>query len=329
MSIRLTQLAFLILLFLACAVDAQDESAAAIVGRFYPEQLVDLSARSATPLDRRQCFAVYDTMPNGAPATIIAAYTNGVTGAIRVLRAISSGTFQVVAEPAGLDFYGHRCEVELLDIDRDGRRDVHISFSSNMEGVHWLFQWDGQQLTNLTPVTAGKVGDGFGSDFANGDFIDVDLDGHLEFVMRSVVPLEQGGVAPGPDLVFRMSGGRFVEAPPLVGVFLVDRNKGAPETDRFSFPLPSGARGPFSMEILNGDAVGRSRVASATVWLNDQEVATPRDFSQQTGSFERVVQLAANNQLAARLQGEPGSRITIVVRSGTWGRELTRGVSGQ
>ena len=320
MSVTPMRFTFPVVLFLANVAHAQTVDPAAVVSGVYPARLVELAERSGVPADRRQCFAVYDTRADGRPSTIIAAYTNGVTGAVRVLRESSPGAFGVVAEPVDLDFHGHQCEVEVIDFDHDGRSDIHISFSSNMNSVHWAFLWDGQNLTNVTPVTSGSVGSGWGSDFANGDFMDLDLDGRLEFVMRSVVGSEDGGVATGPDLVFALSGAAFVETAPVVGVFVFERRSGAPQEDRFNFPLPSGAGGPFSVEILNGDAGGASRVSSASVSLNGSEIAVPRDFSQKQVRFQRSVELQASNQLVARLQGKPGSRITVIVRSEAWSR---------
>jgi VCBS repeat protein len=291
-------------------------SAAAIVQQFYPQRLVDLGEQTGGPFDRRQCYAVYDTEPSGAPRTIVAAYTNTSSAAIRVLRANGGGSFDVVADPQEFDFFGSRCEVTLPDLDNDGRRDIIVTFGMMVSDVSWVFKWDGQQLDNLTPVTAN--GDGtLKTDLYNAEALDIDGDGVMEIYSVGQYPPSLEGPSK-PDLVYKLFGDRYLKSETVVGLWTFERTTGAPEVARVPVPLPAGARGPYTLHVVNGEAGGRSRVTSAQVWLNDRQVLGPNDFSNRIDVIDRPVPLDADNELAVRLAGAPGSRIRVILKSRGW-----------
>src|SRR5439155_10086148 len=120
--------------------------------------------------------AVLDTLPSGSPRTIVAAYTNTSSAAIRVLQADATGQLRVAAEPQGFDLFGSECKVELVDLDHDGHNDIVVTFGMMINEVTWVFKWDGQQLVNLTPVTPNNTGL-LRTLLHNADIVDIDNDG--------------------------------------------------------------------------------------------------------------------------------------------------------
>lgn len=310
----MTGLMLLVPLLLPPAI--QGGSVNEVVAAFYPPWLQDLSDRAKTGLDRQQCFAIYDTSPAGPSTTIIAAYTNGLTAAVRVLR-WQAGSTSVADEPRHLDLTGTRCAIELIDIEADGRREAHLMLSSDMQTTHWVFQWDGQRLTNLTPVATDPLLGLQSSKFFNGEFVDLDTDGRLEFYGGGSVRSREGEPM-RPAEVWRFSAGGFVPGEPLVAANSFKRTAGSPEIVRVRVPLPAGAQGPFTLEVRNGDARGSARVTSGRIWINDREVVSPGDFGEKVSVIERPVQLGAHNEVAVRLAGAPGSRIQVTIRSAVW-----------
>ena len=131
----------------------QGPDPSAIVEQLYPTWLRDLGPSVGSTISSpHQCFAVYDTNTSGAPRTIVAGYTDGFTGALRILRDGPAG-FEVAAEPSGYIMAGYKCRVTLVDIDDTVGKEIHLSFSNMVSSTDWLFRWDGQRLVNLTPVT--------------------------------------------------------------------------------------------------------------------------------------------------------------------------------
>jgi hypothetical protein len=296
-------------------------TAAGIAAQFYPQRLVDLGERAGdVPVDRRQCQAVVDTLPSGAPRAIVAGYTNTSSAAILMLQSDGSGGFRVAAsEPQALDLFGAECEVKLLDVDRDGRPEIAITFSVMVNDLTWVMKWNGQQLVNLTPLERNPDGTGI-SLLRNAEFVDVDNDGILEIAVVGQYPPPADGSPAKPDSVFKLSGGTYVETEPVVGLWMFERSTGAPETDRMTVSLPAGARGPFTLHIVNGEAGGRSRVTSAEVFLNGERVLSPNDFGNRVGAIDRPVNLTSDNELAVRIAGAPGSRMVVILRSRDWDR---------
>jgi hypothetical protein len=145
-----------------------------IVDRYFPNNLEGgLTANS--------CFAVYDWLPNGNPRTIMAGYSDGVSGAIRVIRANTSGHYKVIFDaPAEWDVSGIDCSVVLKDVDGDKKNEVIFSFHSfKMNSGDWVFRWTGSQLVNLAPDMKefGKTVPGV---FFNMELVDFYHDGTLQ-----------------------------------------------------------------------------------------------------------------------------------------------------
>lgn len=92
-----------------------------------------------------------------------------------------------------------------------------------------------------------------------------------------------------------------------------DRRPGAPVSVTEQFTLPADATAPFVIECENGASNGSSRVTSASIKLNGQEVFGPSDFNQHIATLRRDVTPGATNVLEVRLASAPGSYVTIKV----------------
>jgi hypothetical protein len=291
----------------------QQAGVSSIVEQFYPPNLI--ASRQETD-GRQQCFSVYDAEASGAPRTIVAAYTNHSDAVIRVLRA-SAGSFDVVAEPQGLDLSGVWCDIELEDIDADGRKEIRVDFSVNRSTASWLFRWDGQQLLNLTP-TAGTASTGHQSTtFVDGDLLDVDNDGIKEIYVRPEYPQHSDERVP-PAVLYRLRGDRYVEDKRLVGAWKFERKTRTPETSEVTVALPQGARGPYRLRVVNGRVDGAARAARAQVWINRREVVSATTIDGQA-VIERTVTLRTDNALAVRFGGRPSSELLLIIESDRWG----------
>jgi hypothetical protein len=301
----------------AAPLTAQTSGVDAIVAQFYPQRLVEAGERASETVERRQCSAVYDTQASGAPRTIVAAYTNTSTAAIRVLQADASGFRVVASAPQSLDLFGGECEVRLLDVDHDGRAEIVVTFSVMVNEVSWVLKWDGRQLVNLTPTADN--GDGtLISLLRNADFIDVDNDGVPEIFVGGQYPPPSDGSPAKPGSLYKLSDGRYAQTELVVGLWIFERSTGTPELDRVPVPLPRGARGPFTLHLVNGGADGRARVTSGEVFLNGERILRPDDFGARVDVIDRPINLAADNALSVRLAGAPGSRILVILRSRGW-----------
>lgn len=310
-SARLLILLAIVWLLVTPAAGQQSE-VASIVERFYP---LSLTASPEEIGGRQQCFAVYDVDASGAPRTIVAAYTNHSDAVIRVLRA-NAGSFDVVAEPQGLDLSGVWCDIELEDIDANGRKEIRVDFSVNRSTASWLFRWDGQQLLNLTP-TAGTAVTGYQSTkFVDGDLLDVDNDGIKEIYTRPEYPQDTDEPVP-PAVLYRLQGDQYVEDMRLVGVWRFERKTTTPETNDVAVVLPQGARGSYRLRLVNGRPDGTARAARAQVWINRREVVSARTVEGRA-IIERAVTLRANNTLAVRFAGRPSSELLLIIESESW-----------
>ena len=295
---------------LAARTAAQQSAVASIVERFYPPSLV----ASADGGGREQCFAVYEADASGAPRTIVAAYTNHVDAVIRVLRA-NAGSFDVIAEPQGLDLTGVWCSIQQEDIDGDGRREIRIDFSVNRSTASWLFRWDGQRLVNLTPTTTGVSGDR-ATQFIDGDLLDADGDGVKEIYVRPAYSGDPAEPVP-PAMLYRLRGDQYVEDMRLVGAWMFERKTTVSETTNVAVDLPQGARGPYRLRILNGGAGGTTRAALVQVWINQRVVVTSPEADGQR-IVERAVTLRRTNALAVRFAGRPRGELLILIESDRW-----------
>jgi hypothetical protein len=292
---------------------AQGADPEAIVDQFYPQSLIDVSQQLGIPFSRNQCVAVYDTDADGGPRTIVAGYSNGYRGIVRVLRP-NGAAFSVVAEPVGYEFSGHQCDITLVDIDGDGAKEVRVSYLERIGSVDWIFGWNGQQLLDLTPSSLDATGERI-SALRNMGFVDIDNDGTQE-VLSSWIDRDE---PPSPNDLYRLSGGVYSHEQPVVALMTFPRFA---EPFDFYLPIPEGARGPYSLRVINGIAGGRARVTSGQVWLNGQEIVSVSDLGAAMDFIDRIVSLQAGNRLSVRVNDPVSSQLTILITSAVWDTSL-------
>jgi hypothetical protein len=300
---------------------AQVTDVAALAAQFYPQTLVDQTQQDGRTLVREQCFEVLEADSTG-PKTVIAGFTDRFDGEVLVLGRGVAG-FEVVGQASGMDHFGQTCAAALVDVNGDGVKEAHFSFTTRNSTTDWIYGWDGQQLFNLTPVSAPNVPSGIlETRLINASFVDLNGDGLLEVYSFSQPPVD--GSAPAASEVFHLSSGRYVLERAVVTVLEFARASGSPSTDEMTVLLPTGAQGPFTLKILNGggSASGSGRVENAVesgrVWWNGQQIAAPNDFGNQVAVIQRTVTLQAENEIKVRLAGAPGGRITIVIDATNW-----------
>jgi hypothetical protein len=170
----------------AARVEAQltpltpDEAA---VQQAYPALLVDEWTQDfGAPLQtvpRLYDFETVDLLGSGVADYIVAAYSNGYTGVVKVFQRQGN---VLVALHERSDMAGSRPLVRLVDFDGDRRPEVVVSFSANGgSSPAWIFRWEGAGLQKISP----SYTDDFGSEvpaLIDPDFVDVDGDGAIEVI---------------------------------------------------------------------------------------------------------------------------------------------------
>ena len=288
----------------------------AIVDQFYPQTLVDKAdpqGSGGVPLSRKSCFVVFDSFSDGTPQTIIAGYSNGANGAVRVIRAGDNHVYSVVYEPGNLDLDGVDCQAELVDVQGDGVKEVLIAFRSfRGPSGDWIFRWDGSQLRSLGPTTMDE--DGFESSvLSDSSLIDFDHTGPLSLIALANATRPEDGAPAVVYNVYKLSGYKFVFDKPLLYSSPFVRRKGEPETVKETFPLPGSSAGPYTLRVINGERDGSRRASSARIVLNGVVILSPDHFSQQVEFLSIPVNLQPQNTIEVTLAGTPLGQIWISI----------------
>ncbi|HSY50656.1 MAG TPA: hypothetical protein VLC46_17760 [Thermoanaerobaculia bacterium] len=282
-----------------------------VVARFFPAALTLDSQNNSVPgEDRHSAFVVGDLNHDGSQY-ICAVYWNNDSGAISVLSPAGDGS--VVASILPRYMGGVEGEVELLDLDHDGRPEivVTISRSRGLPGT-WIFKWTGTALRLIGPIHRG--GDAYDSDLADATFLDVDGDGTVALVDHHV----GGRICDDCDdyeqfSLFRMQNGDLKLSGRLDSFLQFTRGTGAPTARTATFTVavnPSAAR---QLIVVNGERDGSARVSSAQIVLNGQPVVGPSNFNQKVGVIHLPVALSENNTLTVTLDGKPGGTVTLLL----------------
>lgn len=252
-------------------------------------------------------FIVADLNRNGQPV-IIAAYTNRVEGAIRVLNRAG----QVLAAP-NVGMRGFAATLKAIDLDGDGIPEVLAEFDMGRSQYNpdtWVFRWTGSGLQLISPTCS--LGSLTLTCLGYVSFVDMNGDGKLSLLSWPSTKLNGGTgqiVSSGVwklytlnNGVFQDSGARYLFAREF------HRGNGAPFTSQRSFPA---APGPATLRVVNG--AGAEASTSGHIILNGAEVLGPADFKRNQHVYDLTVTLAAQNSLTVRLDGKPGSKINVLI----------------
>jgi hypothetical protein len=289
-----------------------------IVQQFFPQRLIEASEerfRKGGPEPFRTSEFVLADLNGDGSTFIIAAYSDGFSGVIRILRR-QNGTAILVDEPNVPTMGGDFPTISLVDLDNDGRLEVIPSFTSARGPTEdWVFKWDGTKLNLIGPTEV----DAFGfvhTLLSNAGFFDVDGDGIIEIINRTgsgpVAPDETANIGKGDLEVYRFDGQKYNKFKSLnyIGSFV--RQTAAPVVDKAKFEVANPGPG-FVLTVINGDRDGSNKVSSGTVKLNGVVVLTPNDLNQQVRTVVRQVITLANNVLEAELAGKPTGQILVTV----------------
>lgn len=295
---------------------AQETTSEEVVAEFFPQRLIDESeddhARGG-PLPFRASDFVESELGGEGVSFLVAAYTNGFSGAVRVLRKVGT-QWQLVDEPRLPRLGGVFPSVSLVDLESDGLPEVLVSLSSGRgPTADWVFAWEESHLVPVNPVVADDAGE-IDTVLSDADLLDLNGDGRLEMINPTgsgpVAPDETEPIGVGDFDVYSFDGESFVLTGTATFFGTVERGTGPPEAERFLFQVPS-PDGPFRMALVNGTEDGTDRVSSAVVRLNGQQIAGPRRFNQNVERLELEVSLREENVLSIELRGSPGGRVTF------------------
>lgn len=301
---------FLVALF---SSSAQAQSISDTVAQFYPQSLIDLGQELDIPMNREQCFGVLESDASGAPRTVLAAYTDHLIAVVRVLRNGGSG-FAVVAEPAGFEFDGSVCTVSVTNVNNDGKPDALLTFSGGANSVNWIFSWDGQSLTNLSPTADSGLGTLL-SEFRNAELLDLDNDGILEVSSWTVRAPSEPVL---PNEIYRWVSDHYELDQQIVGPWVFNP-AGSSYTHRIHFDLPPNAQGPFMLMVVNGTVDAGARVRAGTIRLNGQVVVGSNEFGANVASIEKgVTLLTTTNEWEVHVAGPTERQITVFIQAAGW-----------
>lgn len=278
-----------------------------VVGSFYPDRLAQLTTREGTLPLRYQAF---EETSFGEPGQsyVVATYTNGGYGAVRVLKKVQDG-WVLAAEPAFVGFFGTYPRVELRDVTGDGIPEVVASFDNTRGDEAWIFQWRGSSLTLISPYT--EINDTRYTKLTDVEFLDVDGDGLVELIDKKVDGT--GDDASDVDTLYKWVDGHLVAAGSIVYRGIFNRAKNVPETETEEFDVAAGAT-RYQLTVVNGGLRGAGhRTSSAEITLNGVTVVAPSQFNQQSAVIVSPVTLQSENHITARVAGEPGGQIAIVI----------------
>jgi hypothetical protein len=281
---------------------ASDES---VAEAFFPESLVQSSAAAGNNVRLwSQTRVTYGSAPY-----LAVAYSNGISGVVRLLRVTAEGA-SLVSEHLDLD--GAAPRVETVDIDGDNIPEVVASYRTGRRGerTSYLYRWDGSKLSSLWSDRGRDAG------FVNATFSDLDGDGILEILEPQSTAGDDaasGSVTSGFDTYKFVNGSLRVETDSAViylGMF--QRMTGAPKAIAEDFPAPPG---PYVVRVINGDQAGKMAVDSAEIRVNGIVVLSPSQFKPGKRVVSVPVTLSSQNSLSVELRSAPKSMLTVAVFS--------------
>ena len=297
-------------MMLCCVPTAWAQQAAAqqIVNQYWPSSVE--RDKEGNP-DDHSCLAVMKKSPNGEPSRIAAGYAGG--GVLRVLQREKPGQFRVAFE-AVVDYEAIFCEIQLLDIDKDGADDILIDFAGQADTI-WVFRAVGTTFQNITPVDSHGL-----TDLINASPMDLDHQGPLELVTTALTTTTEGDRQFWYEIYrYRRARLRLDSEAVLVQPVWPTPDGKAKFLENRTFDLINHKPGMrYVLRIVNGDRTGRKRARGVTISINDERLMAA---AKLTASIEfldlplRGPLKAAENEIHVVVNGPADAEITIVIQA--------------
>lgn len=186
----------------------------------------------------RNGWADLDLDGTGSKEYRVLYYTNEAVGALLVFR-LEGGTYQKIWEsgpdPARDLSGGAGAGVGLLDIDGDGRPELHLTTGTHRSEIHHLFRWDRENRRPVSLVAPRDSSLEFGA-FGGSSvfFADFDNDGKLDATVSEAFYADDRPMSMGPsgtrETLWKFDGTTFHE----VGTRTV-RDQDHPEAEEPGF----------------------------------------------------------------------------------------------
>lgn len=303
------------LLFIS-SLSAQAASDQELVDQFYPERLA-LEAKKIDPtMERESDFELADLDRSGSKNYIIAAYSNTLSGAVRVLK--KQGTTAVlVAEPNLPALSGFLPDIRLIDLDNDKIPEAIVSFSyASGNSSDWYFKWKSPNLEMIGPTATNSRGLVV-TRLSNSSPVDLFGTGVLAIVDGPHESRPRPGSIGSNEApkIYTLENGRYVYSTSKFFSESFVRKNGAPSVQKKRFTVDD-VNSPYVLRIVNGGLNGAPRVSSAEIVLNGQTIVGPNKFSKNQAIITVPVTLTqAKNEISVTLKSVPGSMLFISLES--------------
>lgn len=292
---------------------AQTPDLQAAVDQFYPVERL----KPQTAAERQSCSATLGTAAPGGPGVVLAGYTNRSAGALRLLRRIDAGTYEVAFDsPDAWLMPGARCVIRLRDVDFDGEPEALVYFQGVRASSGWIFRWDGTSLRNLTPTESAD--NRVSSLLLDPQLYDLDHRGPLEVIASRIVERQVPGTrSRNPAFVYGLTETGYAVQGSLIAVAAYRADVDARSNLR-SFRLLEDSTGPYRLRVVNGDRFGKRRVSGATIQINEVSVLEPRDLSGEMATASvGIPPLAVQNHMTATLTGPSDGTLLVLIEDAT------------
>lgn len=308
----------------------------ATVQQFMPSYMLGESDPVELP---QSCSAVYSSAADGTPLLIVAAYTDGAFGDLRMI-SIDPSTLQptLVAEVprTQYDLGGGECNLEIVNLSSlpanpSLSKTVQLDFTglSGRGEASWFFGWDGSKFVNFTPVEIAYNTPPPSTLLFEAGPIDVEHTGVKQIMSNGDVDLHPGpdGLFYLPQLLWKFDGTTFVLEKTIVGAATFTRESGNPPPVRTDITPDTcyqtacqefdvrNLAAQYKLTLVNGNADGSLRASSGYVILNNVIVISPDDLNQNVEFITKTVTLKNQNTLYATLASSPGNTITITIEA--------------
>jgi hypothetical protein len=292
-----------------CGVDATAQTDSQAVATFFPQRLIDESQRdyeAGGPLPFQTFAFVAADLDNDGSSFLVAAYSNGFSGVVRVLERID-GTARVVDEPDLPLMGGIFPSVDVPDVEGDGRPEIAVSYSqAGGSTADWVFRWDGTRLRLIGPVTRDERSL-VDTRLSNSSFEDIDGDG----IQEIVEPTAADSGAPAWR-VYRLEGSQYVDSTSLHFLDSFYINPTTPQAATRGFVVANPGPG-FQLTVINGDRDGTNRVTAGTIRLNGHMVVSPAEIGADVRTVVRRVTVLGENRVEVSLVGDVGSWVLVTI----------------